>query len=328
MSLPFRAWLAAVNLGVGALLGASVVFAQVPVAAVPVAAVPVAAVPVAAVPLAGPVRSPAAFAAGSVEWRPEFRRVAWPEYVAAPLLLTGAFVQSFFFQPETDADWTGPILLDRPLQNALRASSARARSRANAWSNVLLASSALHLALIDPWLVAAWIHRRPDVAWQMTVIDGEIFGLTELSNRLTKRLVGRERPYGERCEADPDIGNCSTEVRYRSFFSGHATASSTFAGLTCAHHQKLGLYGSFAADLGACVASAGVTLTTGLLRIASDDHWWSDVVVGHLLGFSAGYLLTWALYYRDALPASESRRPLLVPIVGSGVWGLALGGQL
>ena len=66
-------------------------------------------------------RSSAAFAAGEVEWRPEFRRVGWPEYVAAPLLLTGAFVQSYFFEPETDADWTGPILLDRSFQNLLRA---------------------------------------------------------------------------------------------------------------------------------------------------------------------------------------------------------------
>jgi membrane-associated phospholipid phosphatase len=301
-------WCAAVLLLSSAALG------QVPVAAAPAAT-------------AAP-RVPASFDAGAVEWRPEFRRVGWPEYVAAPLLLAGAFVQSFFFQPETEADWTGPILLDRPVQNAVRASSPSARSRANGVSNVLLYGSALHLALVDPWIVAAWIHRRPDVAWQMTVIDAEIFGLSEFTNRLTKRLVGRERPYGGRCELDPDIANCSSEARYRSFFSGHATASSTFAGLTCAHHQKLALYGSLGADLAACAGSVGVTLTTGLLRVASDDHWWSDVVAGHLVGFSAGYLLTWALYYRGTAAPSESGRPLLVPIMGSGVLGLALGGQL
>lgn len=272
--------------------------------------------------------APAAFDAGTVEWRPEFRRVGWPEYVAAPLLLTGAFVQSYFFEPETDADWTGPILLDRSFQDLLRAESARGRARANSASNVLLATSLLQAVLVDPWLVAAWIHGRPDVAWQMTVIDAQMFGLTEFTNRLTKRLVGRERPYGERCDQDPNIANCSTEVRYRSFFSGHATASSTFAGLTCAHHQKLALYGGFAPDLAACLGSVGVTLATGALRMAGDDHWWSDVVVGHLVGFSAGYLLTWALYYGDRAPARESSRPLLMPIVGSGVLGLAVGGQL
>lgn len=271
---------------------------------------------------------PPAFAAGAVEWRPGFRRVGWPEYIAAPLLLTGAFIQSYFFEPETDADWTGPILLDHSFQNLLRAESASGRARANSASNILLATSALQALLVDPWLVAAWIHRRPDVAWQMTVIDAQMFGLTEFTNRLTKRLVGRERPYGERCDLDPEIADCSTEVRYRSFFSGHATASSTFAGLTCAHHQKLALYGGFGADLTACLGAVGVTLATGTLRMAGDDHWWSDVVVGHLVGFSAGYLLTWALYYGDPAPATQSGRPLLLPIVGSGVLGLALGGQL
>jgi len=275
-----------------------------------------------------PAPAPAAFAAGAVEWRPEFRRVGWPEYVAAPLLLTGAFVQSYFFEPETDADWTGPILLDRSFQSLLRADSARGRARANSVSNILLATSVLQAALVDPWLVAAWIHGRPDVAWQMTVIDAQMFGLTEFTNRLTKRLVGRERPYGERCDQDPNIADCSTEVRYRSFFSGHATASSTFAGLTCAHHQKLALYGGFAPDLAACLGSVGVTLATGALRVAGDDHWWSDVLVGHLVGFSAGYLLTWAVYYRESSPGVQSGRPLLMPIVGSGVLGLAVGGQL
>ena len=270
----------------------------------------------------------AAFDAGAVEWRTEFRRVGWPEYVAAPLLLTGAFVQSYFFEPETDADWTGPILLDRSFQNLLRADSAPGRARANSVSNVLLATSLLQAVLVDPWLVAAWIHGRPDVAWQMTVIDAQMFGLTEFTNRLTKRLVGRERPYGERCEQDPEIANCSTEVRYRSFFSGHATASSTFAGLTCAHHQKLALYGGFVPDLAACLGSVGVTLATGALRMAGDDHWWSDVVVGHLVGFSAGYLLTWALYYREPPSSAQSGRPLLLPIIGSGVLGLAVGGPL
>ena len=54
------------------------------------------------------------------------------------------------------------------------------------------------------------------------------------------------------------------------------------------------------------------------------DH----VLVGHLVGFSAGYLLTWAVYYRESSPGVQSGRPLLMPIVGSGVLGLAVGGQL
>jgi membrane-associated phospholipid phosphatase len=272
--------------------------------------------------------APSAFDAGAVDWHPEFRHVGVPEYIAGPLLLLGTAAQGLLVKPETEADWTGPILMDRPLRNWLRADSAAGRSRANRWSNILLGASALQLALIDPWLVAGWIHRRPDVAWQLTVIDAEAFGLTELANQITKRLVSRERPYGEECNGK--IGpSCASSGRYLSFFSGHATASSTFAGLTCAHHRALALYGSFAADLGACLGSIGVTVATGFLRVASDKHWWSDVLVGHAVGFSAGYLLTWALYYHEPAPVQgEGLRTTVLPILGSGVWGLAWGGRL
>jgi membrane-associated phospholipid phosphatase len=279
---------------------------------------------------AEPTGEPAAsaFDAGDVDWRPAFRRVGVPEYIAGPLLLFGTAAQGLFLKPEAEADWTGPILLDRPLRNWLRADSAAGRSSANRWSNILLGASALQLALVDPWLVAGWIHGRPDVAWQLTVIDTEAFGLTEFANQITKRLVSRERPYGEECNGK--IGpSCASNGRYLSFFSGHATASSTFAGLTCAHHRALALYGSFAADLGACLGSVGVTVATGFLRVASDNHWWSDVLVGHAVGFSAGYLLTWALYYHESAPApAEGSSTTVLPILGSGVWGLAWGGRL
>lgn len=276
----------------------------------------------------GSVPEPSAFDAASVDWRPEFRRVGVAEYVAAPLLLLGSAAQGLVFKPEEEADWTGAILLDRPLRNWLRADSAAGRSNANRWSNILLGVSALQVALVDPWLVAGWVHGRPDVAWQLTVIDAEAFGLTELANQITKRLVARERPYGEECNGK--IGpSCASNGRYLSFFSGHATASSTFAGLTCAHHRALALYGSFAADLGACLGSIGLTVATGFLRVASDNHWWSDVLVGHAVGFSAGYLLTWALYYRESASApTEGSATTLLPILGSGVWGLAWGGHL
>jgi membrane-associated phospholipid phosphatase len=250
--------------------------------------------------------------------------VAWPEYIIAPLLIAGAFGQGAFFKADANAEWTGPVLFDRDAQNTLRVNSPGARSIAHQTSNVLLAGTALQAMLIDPWLVAGWIHGRPDIAWQLTVINAEAFGLTEFSNRLAKELVSRERPYGETC--DPSDDNCRTEARNRSFFSGHATASSTFAGLTCAHHQRLALYGSFAADLGACLGSLGASVGTGMLRIASDNHWASDVLLGHLVGFSTGYLLTSALYY--AAPPQEDvpvkPRPMVAPIIGSGVLGLAV----
>jgi hypothetical protein len=267
-----------------------------------------------------------AFDAGDVRWRESFRRVGGPEYVLAPaLLLAGLAAQGLPEPPE--AGWSGPILLDRQMQRLLRSDSASGRQRAATVSDVLATVSITQLVL-DAWLVAAGIHHQPDVGWQMMVIDAEVYGLSELAVTMTKLLVARERPFAEQCNGGGGSG-CGRSSRNLSFYSGHANSTSTFAGLTCAHHQKLALYGSFAADLGACLGSVGVALTTGLLRTASDEHWWSDVLVGHAVGFSAGYLLSWGLYYEggeaDAGPASRS---VFFPIVGSGVWGLAWGGRL
>jgi membrane-associated phospholipid phosphatase len=262
-----------------------------------------------------------AFDAGQVRWRESFRRVGWPEYVAAPTLFLGALAAQALPEP-AEPRWRGPILLDRQMQQLLRVDSASGRQQANTVSDVLVGVSAGQL-LLDAWLVAAGIHRNVDAAWQMTVIDAEVYGLSELAVTVTKQLVVRERPYAEHCETGAG-SHCDASNRFLSFYSGHASSTSTFAGLTCAHHQKLALYGSFAADLGACLGSASIALATGLLRISSDNHWWSDVLVGHAVGFSAGYLLSWGLYYRDgAGGVNDASRGVWFPIVGSGVWGLA-----
>jgi membrane-associated phospholipid phosphatase len=213
------------------------------------------------------------------------------------------------------------------MQHLLRADSASGRKRADTISSVLVGLSATQL-MFDAWLVAAGIHKQPDVAWQMTVIDTETYGLSELAVTITKALVGRERPYAENCDSGAG-SDCNSSNRNLSFYSGHANSTSTFAGLTCAHHQKLALYGSFAADLSACLGSASAALASGLLRISADKHWWSDVLVGHAVGFSAGYLLSWGVYYRDnESGADDASRSVWFPIVGSGVWGLAWSTQL
>ena len=267
-----------------------------------------------------------AFDAGEVRWRESFRRVAGPQYVLAPALLVTALAARGLPEPP-DAGWSGPILFDRSMQHLVRADSASGRRRADTVSDVLAAASITQLVL-DAWLVAGGIHHQPDVAWQMTVIDAQAYGLSELAVTMTKLLVARERPYAEQCDSGGG-SHCNENNRYLSFYSGHANSTSTFAGLTCAHHQKLALYGSFVADLGACLGSVGVALTTGLLRTVADEHWWSDVLVGHAVGFSAGYLLSWGLYYHDDDEGTRrAPRTTWFPIVGDGVWGLAWGGQL
>src|SRR4029079_805753 len=131
-------------------------------------------------------------------WQHSFRRVGWPEYVLAPALLLGAFAAQGLRQA-TEPRWTGPILLDRQVQHLLRAESATGRQPADTISSVLVGVSGAQL-MFDAWLVAAGIHQDPDVAWQMTVIDAETYGLSEVAVTVTKLLVARERPYAEHCD--------------------------------------------------------------------------------------------------------------------------------
>src|SRR3954469_3057269 len=72
-----------------------------------------------------------AFDAGDVRWRSSFRRVGWPEYVAAPALLLGAFAADLALSAPAEAGWSGPILFDRSMQHWLRADSASGRQRAD-----------------------------------------------------------------------------------------------------------------------------------------------------------------------------------------------------
>jgi hypothetical protein len=54
---------------------------------------------------------------------------------------------------------------------------------------------------------------------------------------------------------------CGTGNDFRSFYSGHATATATTASLVCVHHQHLPLFGGGFADLVPCLIMIGVSAT-------------------------------------------------------------------
>src|SRR5690606_31628510 len=113
-----------------------------------------------------------------------------------------------------------------------------------------------------------------------------------------KRIAARERPDGIACTGQEPLPNCDSNNRYRSFVSGHATMTFTAAGLTCAHHAQVPIYGAPWADVGACVVSMAAALTTSLLRMIGDRHYFSDVLAGALVGLGAGLLMPELLRFR------------------------------
>jgi hypothetical protein len=265
-----------------------------------------------------------------VAWHDEWARVRWWEVG----ITAGLFVSTYAFQnslhPPAEANWKGPILLDEPIRGLFRARSAGAEKAAARYSDFLL-QSAVVAPYVDAGLTLA-IHQDPDVALQMALIDAESLGFAGAVSLFTERLVARQRPYVHDCHGDGSkVGNnpCGGDGDRISFFSGHASATFTFAGLTCIHHQHMPLWGGGAPDTWACVWALSLAGTTGALRVISDKHYASDVLTGTAVGLFSGYVLPALLHYgfgHDAPPARTSAlgvlRPAILPVPSGAAAGV------
>jgi hypothetical protein len=143
----------------------------------------------------------------------------------------------------------------------------------------------------------------------MFVINSQAYAFTFALNAATKRFSSRARPWVDNCDGDPSGESCGTGGRFSAFYSGHAAVTATGAGLVCAHHTQLSLYQNDILDTGACLTAVLGTAVTGAMRIASDNHWTSDVLVGHLMGYASGYLLPTLLYYKEFRTAPHEHAP-------------------
>jgi membrane-associated phospholipid phosphatase len=223
------------------------------------------------------------------------------EYITIPVLAAGYLGIQLFTTPPDRARWNSPILIDRPVRDALRITNAGGRRTAATVSDAIFVWEILHPSVVDPLFVAWWLRESPFVAWQMFVIDAQAYALTLVVTEIVKRGTARQRPWVDTgdCARNPSGRECGSGGRYQSFFSGHAATTATGAGLICAHHTQLNLYQSALLDQGTCLLAVMGTATTGAMRIASDNHWTSDVLIGHLTGYVSGYLLPTLFYYKE-----------------------------
>ena len=202
--------------------------------------------------------------------------------------------------------WTGGILFDDGVRNALRLESASARSHASSISDYLLYGIGTLPFLVDAVIITGIGHKRWDLAWQMFVLDTEAITLSAFVDTSTKRIAGRQRPFVRACETNPTLPDCSSSGPNFSFFSGHAVITSTAATLRCLQHLKLHLYGNDFLDGGACGVAIAAAATTGLLRIMSDQHYATDVLVGAGIGAGSAFLV-YAIHVR---PSSKDPEPI------------------
>jgi membrane-associated phospholipid phosphatase len=232
-----------------------------------------------------------------VAWSPEWRSFQWWNYAGTAAVLGAAIGIGIGTDFQSDGHYGG-VLFDEPFRDAFMLRSRRGRDAAKAIGDRLYHGSLIYPHLVDALLVAGVAHGQWEVAAQIFLINAEAQSLAALVSLATEHFIGRARPSTAACEADPEFERfCDGSDEYGSFISGHTAMAMTAAGLTCAHHQKLPLYGGGAPDVVACGVGITLASTTGVLRMINDRHWATDVIAGAAVGTLAGYVVPLALHY-------------------------------
>ncbi len=251
-------------------------------------------------------------------WHPAWPTVGLGEYVFIATAASSIAITAVI--GPVGVTRRGGFWIDDDIRDAARLHSFDGRRRARETSDVLLTTLTSYPIIFDALLVANWYHDRPDVAWNMAIIDMETMALVAAVQQLTNIVTHRERPYGSDCgvELDDQSQDCDSNNRFYSLFSGHSSQSFASAALTCSHHMNLPLYGGGAVEAVPCVAGFSLATVTAALRVYSDRHYFSDVLLGAAVGATAGFVVPWFYYGRSgeedpARGASSSWSATVVP---------------
>jgi hypothetical protein len=120
---------------------------------------------------------------------------------------------------------------------------------------------------------------------EATVVAGDV-------TQLTKFLVGRERPFVHALPPEEKPLAPQSSGNNLSFFSGHT--STTFA-LAASAGTISTLRGYRWAGATWSVGGA-LAATTAYLRIAADKHWFTDVVIGAIVGAGIGFAIPYLFH--------------------------------
>jgi membrane-associated phospholipid phosphatase len=216
----------------------------------------------------------------------------WPtfrtsEYVATGVVGAAALGVFVFGKPRSSPYWTGGILFDDAVRDAVRVRSPRTRDRLRVLSDVTGISSFVLLLGVDS-LAVPLLRGSSQVALQLLLLDAEAFAFNSLLTASTFYLTGRARPSYADCQRDPRFDPLCNPHDTASFWSGHTAQAFGAAGLSCAHHLYAKLYGGGAPDTLACAGAITLSATTSTFRLLADRHHATDIVVGALVGFGYG----------------------------------------
>jgi len=260
---------------------------------------------------------------GELRWDPAWAKFRPLEYVLTGVAGVASIGLYFYLKPPAQPRWTGGILFDDAARDALRVRSPDGLARVRSMSDVTALASAVLVVGIDS-VVVPLVRGKSDIALQLVLMDAEAYAVSTVLTTTTFNVVGRARPSYADCQRDPSFDKFCNIGPTASFPSGHANASATAAGLSCAHHTHLALYGNKVADAIACGTTVALALSTATFRVMGDRHYVSDVVVGDFIGFGFGYAMPTLLHYVSSNTTAAS--VTLLPLSGGSVYGIAASG--
>jgi membrane-associated phospholipid phosphatase len=165
-------------------------------------------------------------------------------------------------------------------------------------------------------LAMAQDNRRGEFAGNALVV-GEAVAIAGVLGQLVKYTTGRERPFVHALPAEQKPLTDDPGDNNLSFYSAHtgfafALASSAGSVATLRGYRLAPVV---------WVVGGVLALATGYLRIASDRHYFTDVLTGAVAGTAVGVGVPF-LFHRG----NDEHRLTLVPIATPGITALALAG--
>lgn len=222
-------------------------------------------------------------------------------------------------QSPSSNHWRGGILFDEDFRAAFRLAEVGEQETARTISDIALGATIL-TAGVDGSIVPL-AQGNTDLAWQAQFAHALALGITMSGGEVVKRMTSRARPYERECAARPERAGCRDSDTFESFYSLHSGVAFTSAGFSCSMHLSRSLYGDLAADATSCAISLAMATTTGLLRVLSDRHYLSDVLIGAALGFLVGYVVPLAIVPERGVRPDDVAPP------GQSTIGLSFSGE-
>lgn len=213
----------------------------------------------------------------------------------------------------TRCSWCAPTGFDVWVRKQLETD----RSRPPATISHVLSYGVVPVGAAASVVLPAYAFGRESYAWQDAWIITNGFVLTLGISQGTKRVVARRRPafyYGRQAQTEYAASPSQENL---SFFSGDTAAAFSVAASAATLSYLHGYRSAPWVAAGGAVLASGV----GVLRIAADMHWATDVMAGAFVGTAVGVGLPLLLHRRTDEPATETS---LVPLLGNGVRGVLL----